>query len=127
MLRTLLIVTGAFAIAAAAPQSAAAAPSFNCKHAASVAEQEICGLPELEALDREIAASFKQALEALAPADAQALRASQRDWLRERDDCGDLIHGDPPVYADVFACLREQMTARAAKLRATVTQKKFMK
>lgn len=59
--------------------------------------------------------------------DADALRADQRAWLKTRDDCGDLIHGDPPIYVDVFACLREQMTARVAKLRAIVAAKQFSK
>jgi uncharacterized protein YecT (DUF1311 family) len=102
-----------------------AAPSFDCKRASSIAEKEICGLPELEDLDRDIAAAFTQALAVLSAADADALRADQRAWLKTRDDCGDLIHGNPPIYADVFACLREQMTARAAKLRAIVTAKQF--
>jgi hypothetical protein len=30
-------------------------------------------------------------------------------------------------HADVFACLRQQMTARAAKLRAIVAAKQFSK
>jgi uncharacterized protein len=117
----------ALGVAAGAGSPAAAAPSFNCKRAVSIAEKEICGLPDLEALDRAITASFRQALALLAPAELAALRSSQRDWLKQRDDCGDLIHGDPPIYADVFACLREQMTARAAKLREIVSQKKFVK
>ena len=102
-----------------------AAPSFDCKRASSIAEKEICGLPELEVLDRDIAAAFTQALAVLSAADADALRADQRAWLKTRDDCGDLIHGNPPIYAGVFACLREQMTARAAKLRAIVTAKQL--
>jgi uncharacterized protein YecT (DUF1311 family) len=104
-----------------------AAPSFDCKRASSIAEKEICGLSELEGLDRDIAASFTQALAALSAANAEALRADQRAWLKTRDDCGDRIHGDPPIYADVFACLREQMTARAAKLRAIAAAKQFFK
>jgi len=109
------------------PPGVHAAPSFDCKRASSIAEKEICGLPELEGLDRDIAGSFTQALAVLSAADADALRADQRAWLKTRDDCGDLIHGDPPIYADVFACLREQMTARAAKLRAIVAARQFSK
>jgi uncharacterized protein YecT (DUF1311 family) len=123
----LLLAFVAAGILAGSPTRAHAAPSFDCKRAASIAEKEICGLPELEGLDRDIAASFTQALAALSAADADALRADQRAWLQTRDDCGDLIHGDPPIYVDVFACLREQMTARAAKLRAVVAAKQFSK
>ena len=115
------------AVIALDPPRVHAAPSFDCKRASSIAEKEICGLPELEDLDCDIAAAFTQALAVLSAADADALRADQRAWLKTRDDCGDLIHGNPPIYADVFACLREQMTARAAKLRAIVTAKQLSK
>jgi uncharacterized protein YecT (DUF1311 family) len=125
--RMVLIVLGVAAAMAGAPRPLQAAPSFDCKRAASIAEKEICGLPELEGLDRDIAASFTQALAVLNAADADLLRADQRAWLKTRDACGDLIHGDPPIYADVFGCLREQMTARAAKLRAIVAGKRFAK
>ncbi len=125
--RALLIAVAAAAVLAGEPPLVHAAPSFDCRRASSIAEKEICGLPELEGLDRDIAASFTQALAVLSAADADALRADQRAWLKTRDDCGDLIHGDPPIYADVFACLREQMTARAAKLRAIVAAKQFSK
>jgi uncharacterized protein YecT (DUF1311 family) len=122
----LLALAAAGLLAGSAPRLHAA-PTFDCKRASSIAEKEICGLPELERLDRDIAASFTQALAALGAPDADALRADQRAWLKTRDDCGDLIHGDPPIYVDVFACLREQMTARAAKLRAIVAAKQFSK
>ena len=123
----LLLALVAAGVLAGSPPRLHAAPSFDCKRASSIAEKEICGLPELEGLDRDIAASFTQALAALSAADADALRADQRAWLKTRDDCGDRIHGDPPIYADVFSCLREQMMARAAKLRAIAAAKQFSK
>jgi uncharacterized protein YecT (DUF1311 family) len=123
----LLLALAAAGLLAGSPPRLHAAPSFDCKRASSIAEKEICGLPELEGLDRDIAASFTQALAALGAADADALRADQRACLKTRDDCGDLIHGDPPIYVDVFACLREQMTARAAKPRAIIAAKQFSK
>ena len=110
---------------AAVPRSASAAPSFDCKKASSIVEQEICSIAEFSALDSDIAASFKAALAALPPADAEALRADQRAWLKTRDDCGDLIHGDPPIYIDVYACLRDQLKARAARLHTIVSNKAF--
>ncbi len=124
--RYALLLALVVAVIALDPPRVHAAPSFDCKRASSIAEKEICGIPELEGLDRDIAGSFTQALAVLSAADADALRADQRAWLT-RDDCGDLIHGDPPIYADVFACLREQMTARAAKLRAIVAARQFSK
>ena len=121
----LLIALGVTAVEAGERVAVRAAPSFDCKRAASVAEKEICGVPELGDLDRDIAALFTQALAVLSVSDATALRAEQRTWLHDRDDCGDLIHGDPPIMADVFGCMREQMTARAARLRAIVERKQL--
>ncbi len=110
-----------------APHPAQAAASFDCKRAATIVEKEICGLPAFADLDGDIAATYKQALAALSPADADALRTDQRAWLKERDDCGDLIHGDPPIYADVYACVRDALTARAKRLYAILDRKQFFK
>lgn len=121
----LRMVPLAFALLCAGAVQTCAAPSFDCKRASSIAEKAICGLSDLEKLDRGIAASFKEALAVLNPADAVALRADQRAWLETRDHCDDLIHGDPPVYADVFGCLRERMTARASRLRAIAARRQF--
>jgi hypothetical protein len=60
-------------------------------------------------------------------ADADALLADQRAWLKERDDCGDLIHGDPPIYANVYVCVRDALTARAKRLHAILERKQFFK
>jgi uncharacterized protein len=74
----LLLALAAAGVLASSPPRLHAAPSFDCKRASSIAEKDICGLPELEGLDRDIAASFTQALAALGAADADALRADQR-------------------------------------------------
>ncbi len=117
------------AMPAATPRAAQAAASLDCRRASSIVEKEICGLTAFQDLDRDIAATYAQALAALsaADADADALRADQRAWLKQRDDCGDLIHGDPPVYADVYACVRDQLTARAKRLHAILERKQFFK
>jgi uncharacterized protein YecT (DUF1311 family) len=122
------LVLVAAGVMTGAPPRAHAAPSFDCKRASSIVEKEICGSTEFASLDSDIAASYSQVLTVLSAADADALRADQRAWLKTRDDCGDLVHGDhPTIYADVFVCLREQLTARAAKLRAIVAAKQFSK
>lgn len=120
-------ILGATVVMAAAPPGAYAAPSFDCRHASTVVEKEICGIQEFGDLDRQIATLFTQALAALSPADADALRADQRAWLKERNDCGDLIHGDPPIYADVYGCLHDQLTGRVTRLRAILDRKQFFK
>ncbi len=129
MTRIRFVVLAAASLAAlgGAPHGARAAASFDCKRAATIVEKEICGLTAFQDLDRDIAATYAQALAALSAADADALRAEQRAWLKERDDCGDLIHGDPPVYADVYACLRDALTARAKRLHAILARKQFFK
>jgi uncharacterized protein YecT (DUF1311 family) len=121
------IALAAAAMAAGGLCGATAAPSFDCKRATSIVEKEICGSAEFSDLDRDIAASFTAALAVLGTAAAAALRADQRAWLKIRDDCGALIHGDPPIYADVYVCVRDQLKARAARLHAIVTTKTFSK
>jgi uncharacterized protein YecT (DUF1311 family) len=125
--RSLLFALGVAAVTANAPSGVHAAPSFDCRRASSVVEKELCGVPVLGDLDRDIAALFTQALAVLSASDAAALRAEQRSWLHDRDDCGDLIHGDPPIMADVYGCLRQQMTDRATRLRAILARKQFFK
>ncbi len=123
----LLLALGVSALLANACSAARAAPSFDCRRASSIVEKEICGISEFSDLDRDIAASFAQALTVLSVADAEALRTDQRAWLKDRDGCGDLIHGDPPIYADVFVCVRDHLTARAPRLKAIVARKQFFK
>jgi uncharacterized protein YecT (DUF1311 family) len=104
-----------------------AAPSFDCNRAASVVEKEICAISEFADLDSRIATLFSQAQTIVSARDAEALRADQRVWLRERDGCGNLIHGNPPVYIDVYACLRDQLNRREGLLRVVVASKQFTK
>jgi len=121
------LIAFAVALMASAPFAAHAAPSFDCRRASGIVEKEICGVPPLGDLDRDVAAAFTQALAALSAADGDALRADQRAWLKDRDDCGDLIHGDPPIMADVFGCLRDQMTGRVTRLKAILARKQLFK
>ena len=53
-------------------------------------------------------------------------RCPEHAWLKDRD-CSDLIHGDPPIMADVYVCLREAITARATRLKAILARKQFFK
>jgi uncharacterized protein YecT (DUF1311 family) len=104
-----------------------AAPSFDCNLAKSVVEKEICAVSDFADLDSRIAGLYTQALSIVSTRDAEALRADQPVWLRERDDCGNLIHGNPPIYADVDACLRGRLNQREAFLRVVVASKQFTK
>ncbi|MBF0163408.1 MAG: DUF1311 domain-containing protein [Magnetococcales bacterium] len=84
-------------------ETAAVKPSFDCAKAASAVEKLICGHAELATLDGQLAALYKQALARVS--DAEALKKSQRDWLRqERNGCADV------------ACLRTVYQGRLAAL-----------
>src|SRR5690348_4580314 len=106
-----------------ASTSASAAPSFNCKKATALVEKQICGNPEFEPLDRDIASLYTRSLAVLSKSDADALRADQRAWVKERDECEDMIRGDPPVVTDVLQCMRTTMNERKARLRAIFERK----
>ena len=102
-------------------------PSFDCSRAATVVEKEICASPEFANLDSRIAALLAQALAIVGARDAEALRGDQRAWLKDRDDCGRRVHGNPPVYADVDVCLRQELNAREGLLRVVVASRQFTK
>jgi len=104
---------------------ATAAPSFNCKKATGLIEKQICGNPEFEPIDRDIASLYTRSLAMLAKTDADALRAEQRAWVKERDECEDMIHGDPPIMADVLMCMRKTMGERKARLQAILERKQL--
>lgn len=66
----------------------AQSPGFDCAKATTPQEKTICASPELSKADNEMTAAYRAWLDA-APADSQdAIRQSQRAWLRSRlSDC----------------------------------------
>lgn len=110
-----------------AAAAAAAAPSFDCKRAKSLVEQQICGVPELGDADRAIAALYARTLATLGKDDAQALREDERTWLKQREQCEDLIRGNPPVVTDVLACIRRLQDERKARLEAILARRPSFK
>jgi uncharacterized protein YecT (DUF1311 family) len=107
--------------------NAVAAPSFDCRRAATMVEKEICGGPELSTMDREVDALYQRALLTLDKTNGERLKKDQRAWVAERNACEDFIHGDPVIMADVLACSRESMTARSSRLRAIIEHGEFFK
>jgi len=81
------------------------ATSFNCAKASSPIEHRICDDFELGILDGQLAAAYAGALDRSTHADQ--LVASQRTWLRTRDDC--------PGRACLVAAY-EQRIARLAEM-----------
>jgi|HubBroStandDraft_5_1064220.scaffolds.fasta_scaffold384838_2 uncharacterized protein YecT (DUF1311 family) len=135
---TLLAATAAFAQTSEPPSQqsqppaqaqtpAPAVPSFECNRAVSVVEKEICAISEFADLDSRIAKLYTQDQAIVSARDAEALRGDQKAWLRDRDACGNLIHGNPPIYIDVYACLRDQLNRREAFLRVVYASKQFTK
>jgi uncharacterized protein len=106
---------------------ASAAPSFNCKKPQGLVEKQICGNPEFEPLDRDIASLYTRSLAVLGKQDGDSLREEQRAWVKERDECEDFIHGDPVIMADVLQCMRQTMSAHKARLQAILERKQFFK
>ena len=70
--------------AAAGPVAAA---GFDCARSVKAAEHAICEDRDLSRSDRHQATLYAALLQAVAPALRDNLRASQRQFLRERDGC----------------------------------------
>ncbi len=91
----------------------AGAQGITCAQARHPLDVQICATPSLLVLDRNLATAYAAAL-ARDPAQAEALRQAQRDWLADRDrGCT-----QPQAAA---ACLRSAYLARIAALSATTT------
>lgn len=83
--------------------AAAHASSFNCDNAANVSEKAICTDPYTSDLDRKLGALWSSTLPEVA--DPKALKADQRQWLKQRNQC-----------ADNISCLRQQYQMRLVEL-----------
>ncbi len=94
-----------FAVLTIAPPAAHAA-GFDCAKAASPTEKAICADAGLSSLDGQLAVAWKRAL--AKGGDAVALKAAQRKWLKQRDQCG----GDA-------ACVGDRYRERLASLNGT--------
>ncbi len=84
-----------------------ATPSFDCSKSPGEFEQMVCKDPALAALDVQLADTFRQAL--AKAADKDTLQATQRGWIKGRDDCWKA--DDKPT------CVREAYIVRIVDLR----------
>lgn len=109
-MRVLPGITCVAAVLVAAPLHAAA-PSFDCGKAEGEVAATICADPQLAAIDREAARLLVLAGESADTTREQRARlmASQRDWLRRRDDCAQAD--------DLRACVLAQYLIRIHQLR----------
>lgn len=91
-----------------------AQPSFDCARAGSKAEEMICADPDLAALDRRMADRYAAARAVVAGLDSGSveadgtLRASQRGWIRGRDECW--------KAGDVRGCIEDAYLIREVEL-----------
>lgn len=96
------------------PAFSSDAPSFDCVKASSSAEELVCATPDLAALDVRLAERFADSIEAALGLDAGAteaeaeLRATQRGWIKGRDECW--------KAADEEDCLRFAYLSRENEL-----------
>lgn len=86
---------------------AADGPSFSCDKAEGVA-LKVCQSPQLSKLDRELAALYKRVLGQADSESQKQLKATQRGWIKGRDECW--------KASDVDACVLEQYQVRIVKL-----------
>jgi len=84
----------------------ALASGMDCTKAASVVEKAICADKPLYELDAQMGAAYRKLMKA-APAQAEVKKA-QRQWLRERDGCGEEVSCLSQRYQDRLQVLHAQ-------------------
>lgn len=89
-------------------------PSFDCAKAAGSAETLVCGDDALAALDRRLAGRFAASVAVLQEIDSGSedalarLRATQRGWIKGRDECW--------KAEDLRSCVEEAYLTREGEL-----------
>lgn len=68
-----------------------ASPSFDCGKASQKVERLICSDAGLSRSDRELADHYQKLTRKLKGVAAERLQADQRLWLKQRNDCQDLV------------------------------------
>jgi uncharacterized protein len=110
MIRSLALLT----LLMAPPVFGQDGPSFDCGKAESSAEKLVCEDAELARLDRRVAERYAAALDVIRNLDTGAsraedqLRASQRGWIKGRDECW--------KAADLKSCVESAYLRREGEL-----------
>jgi uncharacterized protein len=86
-------------------------PTFDCTKVKGAIETLICNDPELAALDHKMDGVFKRAAAKNTGANLRALAASQRGWIKGRNDCW--------KAQDKKQCVIESYNIRMAELQIT--------
>ncbi|MBK8323626.1 MAG: DUF1311 domain-containing protein [Betaproteobacteria bacterium] len=105
-----VLSAGAGSLHAAAAEPAKG-PAFDCRKAKGGSiEEMICKDAELAALDRKLDGVYKAALKKAANEKPPILKATQRGWVKGRNDCW--------KDADKRACVKNEYVRRTAELQA---------
>ncbi len=90
---------------------AQAGPSYDCRMAATSIERAICGDPTLSDWDLRMGQQYQQSLRLRRGPDSQALIASQRSWIQQRNAaCGGV------AGTAVWSCVLDMTKQRIAAL-----------
>jgi uncharacterized protein YecT (DUF1311 family) len=89
------------------------AQAFDCAKAKSAVEKAICGDPKLKAADDAMTAAYLALRDSLAGAERKGVGASQRKWVKSREDSCGYQQG-----ADLGRCLLGQTDERRLLLAA---------
>lgn len=98
-----------------------AQPSYDCAKAQSQAEEAVCGSETLAALDRELARLYELARKdsQLTAERSRELKATQRGWIKGRDECWKADDSLEPCVATEYVLriheLRESYAAARPK------------
>ncbi len=104
----------AFLIAAAlAALPAFAQPSYDCGKARSAAEKMVCGVPNLQWTDRQLARLYRLALAQSGNARRDVVQ-SQRAFIVRRDACGESIECLEMAYEAQFKALAPRVNVYEA-------------
>jgi len=110
--RAALVATGLLALGRAV--EAAPGPSFDCRaRDLASAARLICQDPALAALDRQLTQVYAQARAKATNEHPPVLKASQRGWVKGRDDCWKA----PDLRACVEASYRQRISELQARYR----------
>lgn len=96
-------------------------PSFNCNGTLNPLESLLCAEPRLARADGVMGEAYKQLRQRLGSREQQALRDSQRAWLKERDRACPLAPRellDPRRRGERIDCLSREIEQRALELHA---------
>src|ERR1700676_5266621 len=86
--------------------------SFDCRGATTTVERTICADPRLKRLDSELAKNYRAAMQQVVPGGSNALLATQRTWISDRNRCA----------SGSNECLTEKYQERNAVLAALLAR-----